>query len=498
MFVFKAKKLDITTGDVAVGVITNKQALQMGILPGDRVVIDHKGRQIIATIDISSTLVREGELGLFQDICAEYSVKSGDSLGVQLLSRPASIEAIRERMLGHKLTEEQVKTIITDVVEERLSDIELTYFVASSFFNKDNDRELYHLAKAMAETGEQIKFPGLVTDIHSIGGLPGNRTTMLAGPILATLGFTVPKTSTRAVTSPAGVADTMGYLAEVELSSQQVKDVVKKTGGCVVWGGKLNLAPADDKFVRISYPLAMEPYPKMIVSIIAKKVAMNIKYLLIEMPIGPSAKVQDYATAKRIGNTFIRLGKRFGIKTGINYLYALEPTSHGIGPALEAREVLRVLQQKPDRSKTLERQALNLVAQAAALSGKISRKRAFNDAWHALKSGLCLKKFRQIIEAQGARLAVDVDSEELLGGAKTKEVLALHSGKITKCDNQAISELARSLGAPMHPQAGIYTWVRVGQQINKGDRLFTMYAQTEERIKIAMELLPEIQMFTIH
>src|SRR5579863_5627142 len=124
----------------------------------------------------------------------------------------------------------------------------------------------------MAQAGTQLKWDRpIVVDKHCIGGIPGNRTTMIVVPIVAALGLTFPKTSSRAITSPAGTADTMGMLADVSLSSDRIYEVIRKTGGCIVWGGALELAPADDVLIAVERPMELDTEAQMVASILAKK-----------------------------------------------------------------------------------------------------------------------------------------------------------------------------------------------------------------------------------
>ncbi len=350
----------------------------------------------------------------------------------------------------------------------------------------------------MADTGEKVKLPGTVCDIHSIGGMPGNRTTMLTAPIAACLGLTIPKTSSRAITSPSGVADTMEYLAKVDLTTGDIKRIAGKVGATLAWGGSLNMAPADDRILRMSYPLAMEPYSKMIVSIMAKKVAMGIKYFVVEMPLGPTAKVRSMETARQLEHKFRQIGEHFDMKVKVVKLREVEPQGHGVGPALEARDVMRVLQQKDTRSHTLERTALRLVAYVAQLTGKYRFRRAYKLARAALQSGEAWRKMQEIIKAQGPNIKPSIDSEDLISSKTlTHVVKAIERGTITAVDNYAITDIARNLGAPVDKQAGLYLHKRYRDKINHGDVLITLYAENEQRLELASRALKKISIFKI-
>jgi len=501
-FVLRAKKLDISTGRQPVVVFYEPEAIKFGIHREDRVSLRSEHRHIEhALADFTDTEVDRGEIGLFEELWKEENIKDNEPIEIEVVKRPPSVEAIKKKLLGEELNYSEIYSIVKDVVDGHLSDIELTYFVATGFAEDWNNKELYYLAKAMAETGDRINLKGTVIDIHSIGGLPGDRTTMLCAPIAACLGFIIPKTSTRAITSPSGVADTMETLAKVDLTTAQIKNQAEKIHATLAWGGEdLNLAPADDKIIEISYPLAMEPYSKMVVSIMAKKIAMGVKYFVIELPVGATAKVHSMDTARELERKFIYIGKQFSMKVKVVKIPVYEPTGHGVGPALEARDVLRVLQRKENLSRTLERTALRLVAYAAQLTGKYSFGKAYRASKAALEDGTAWHKMQQIIKEQGPQKGItpDIDSEDLIKKSDfTYDVEATHRGYVYAVDNYAINDLARILGAPFDKRAGLYLHKRVREKVQVGDKLLTLYAENEERLDLGQKALRKLEIFDI-
>lgn len=496
-FFLKARKLDISS-TTARAVFNQTEAEKLGIRQEDLVnLVAGRRYQLTASANYSDIEINPGEIGIFEEIWRTYKINDGDILEVSLLSRPISVEAIKKKLVGQHLSYEECHSIIEDLTKGVLTDIEATYFVASGFARDFSDDELYFLTKSMAETGETISFTEPVADIHSVGGLPGNRTTMLAAPITAALEVTIPKTSSRAITSPSGVADTMAVLAENSLTVAKIKEVVDKTNGCLVWGGAINLAPADDKIIRLSYPLALEPYTKMMISIMAKKVAMGIDYLVLEMPVGHTTKISDFKTAGWLSQRVIRLAARFKIRTRVVKFDAYEPTGHGVGPALEARDVLRVLERHPDRSRTLERKALNLVAELLDLMKIYPRPMGLKKAQEILESKKALRKMEEIVIAQGPKTGLPLDSEKLLKRALTFEVKSEKRGRIRLVNNQAITEMARIAGAPLDKIAGIELHRRLNNSIKTGEPLFTIYAASPDRLELAKEALRRINIFSI-
>jgi len=484
-FFLKAKLVDIISGSELTAVMNQFEAENYGIQPGDRVELRlPHGRRQVVTMEVSHSRVKPGQIGLWREVSSLLRCKNGAIVEVALLSRPPSIQAIRKKLLGQELTYAEILAIITDIVQGNLSAVETTYYIASGFVKPNSDTELYYLSKAMAETGEQMNLPIQVVDKHSIGGLPGNRTTLIVAPIIASLGLYIPKTSSRAITSPAGTADTMEVLAPVSFSMSEIRQIVKKTHACLVWGGGLNIAPADDKIIRLSRPLALEPYDKMLVSIMAKKAAMGVDYLVIDLPVGETAKVKSRRVADQLAQKFVYLGRKFNMKVKVIKTLAREPVGRGVGPALEARDVLRVLQRKPLKPNDLEAKSVYLAGELLELRGYCRKGEGERVAKRQLESGAAWRKMQEIIAAQGGN--PHIDSEAVAGGTYRYEIHAQQNGRIRMIDNRAINEVCMNLGAPREKLAGLHMHVRWGQAIQKGDKLFTLYAPTKSRLELGL------------
>lgn len=492
---FKVKKLDFETGGRWIVVLREKEAQAYGIRMGDKLKLKWDGKETVVTANYTVAKVGEGEVGLFKEIWRNRTSKPNEMIELTLLERPASIESIKKKLLGGELNYKEMYAVVRDIADHVLGDIEITYFVASGFARKFTNNELYYLTKSVAETGETLRLPGAVVDKHSVGGLPGNRTTMLVIPIIASLGFKIPKTSSRAITSAAGTADTMEVLAPVTFSMEKIKEIVKKTGACIAWGGGTRIAPADDRIIRVSYPLSLEPYTKMIVSVMAKKVAMGIKHLVIDLPVGPTAKIHRVADAKKIERIMKYLAKRFGIKIKVDINEALKPIGRGVGPALEARDVLRVLQRKEHRPLDLEEKALELAGELLDLVGFTKKGDGYDWAMEALRSGKAWRKMQEIIRAQGGK--AEIDSEKIILSDKCVQIKAEKAGYIDSFDNRAIVAICRILGAPPCKIAGIYLNKVMGDRVRRGDTLFTMYAESEDRLDLAEKALKKNEVLKI-
>ncbi|MCJ7826015.1 thymidine phosphorylase [Patescibacteria group bacterium] len=414
-------------------------------------------------------------------------------------SRHIAIEAIKKKLLGKTLSYREIFSIMDEISHERLGDVLTTYFAAAGFTEGFSTDELYYMTKAMVSTGEKLHFDGIVADKHSTGGVAGTRTTMILVPIIAASGFTIPKNSTRAITSPSGTADSMEVLAPVTFSIKQIEAIVHKIGGCIVWGGHLGLAPADDVIIQIEQPIAFESYDKIIVAVMAKKIASGATHVVFDVPVGPTMKIQHFRDAEIIAKKFAFLAKKFHITVVTDINETRQNAGRGVGPVLEAKDVLQVLEQKKERSLALEAKALRLSGKLFDICLADQTKRLSQTgeelAKEILYSGKAHAKMREIIKTQGGD--PDIESTKLRAGTHQKEVVARKSGRVTSIDNRQISIICRILGCPTDKRAGLYTNRRLEDQVDKNDILYTLYSSDKWRLAEAVETLNHVPIYTV-
>ncbi|MBI2074636.1 MAG: thymidine phosphorylase [Candidatus Levybacteria bacterium] len=416
-----------------------------------------------------------------------------------------ALDAIRKKLVGKKLTYKEIYAVMDQISKQKLGDVLTTYFAASSYAKGFTNQEIYFLTKAMVETGEKLHFTGIVADKHSIGGVPGTRTTLIVVPIIAQAGFTIPKSSSRAITTPSGTADDMEVLAKVEFTKEEIYKIVKKTNGCIIWGGSFNIAPADDVMIKIEEPLLFESYDKILVSIMAKKVAFGSNHLVIDLPYGTTVKVHRLKDAEVLKNKFEYLAKQFNIKIRVLIHRTDEPAGRGIGPFLETREALQVLEQKKDRSVDLEVRALNLAGNLLDLclsdspknlQEEIIKKYKNGIGWATdiLQTGAAFKKMQEIIKAQEGN--PNITSDDLIPKKFSHKVIANKNGVVEKINSQNITILAKILGAPKQKQAGIFLNKKLQEKIIKGETICTLYSENMYNLKEAKDSIENFPILT--
>jgi len=488
MLKLKAKILDIEAGR-AIVLLNREDAAELSVHMGDRVKVQCGKKSWTAILDLSEKGIKQGEIGLFDEIKRKLGSRAGNIIEVFVEEKPASVQFIKKKLDGGELNHEEMQEIVKDVVSEKLSDVELSTFVAASYIRGYSMNETVALTKAIVEIGEKIDFGDKVVDKHCCGGVAANRTTMMVVPIITAAGLTMPKTSSRAITSPSGTADTMEVLTPVTHSIKDIQRIVKKTGGCIVWTGSVNLAPADDKIIRVRHPLSLDPQGMLLASIMAKKKSVGSDYVVIDIPVGKGAKIADIDSGKELAKKFIELGDEIGINVDCLVTDGSAPIGDGIGPALEAKDVLLAL--GGEGPKDLVDKSCDLAGKLFEMVGKAEKGKGHDMALEIIKSGKADKKFREIIKEQGGNPNVKPDDIKI--GPEQAIVKSTESGKIKHIDNKLISRIARTAGAPKDKSAGIYLHVKVGRELQEGDTLFTIYAKNKDKLGEAVRLAGKIK-----
>ena len=490
----RTKDIDISTGGPLVAILNIRDAKKLDLHPLDRILISKGKKRYTLMIDVSGNnkTVPPGRIALFKESIQKTRLAMGEVVDISLAKTPKSIEFIKKKLDGETLDKSQIDQIVEDIVYNRLSQIEMAYFVAACYTKAMTQKETILLTKSMASYGDILdldKYP--IVDKHCIGGVPGNRTTMVLVPILAAAGFYMPKTSSRSITSPAGTADTMEVIADVCFGLKQIKKIVKKTNACIVWGGALNLAPADDAIIKVERPLGLDAESQLLASIMAKKHSVSSTHILIDIPVGKSSKVKDKKEATLLKEHFEAIGKKLNKHIKVMITYGDEPIGNGIGPGLEARDILWLLKRDFRRPLDLERKCISMAAEMFKLLGIKDGKRK---ALEILETGEAYKKMLQIIRAQGGK---EPDTDKIRLGKYRFDFVANRPGKICAISNMMMSKVARVAGAPENKGAGAYLYRHVGDRVRKNEKIFTVYSESKEKLGYAREVLNEMKGITI-
>lgn len=391
-----------------------------------------------------------------------------------------SMSAVRSKVYGHRLGDGQLGSIVRDVVAERYTDVQLATFLTAFAAQPPQFAETVALTRAMLEAGDRLSWPSTtIADKHSVGGLPANRTTPIVVAIAAAAGLTIPKTSSRAITSPAGTADTMETMAPVDLDVPTMRRVVEKEGGCIVWGGSVRLSPADDIFIRVERALDLDSEAQLVASVISKKLAAGSTHVLLDLPVGPTAKVRTADDARRLAEQLVAVAGELGMVARPLFTDGSQPVGTGIGPSLEARDLLAVLRRAPEAPADLRRRAVHLAGALLDLTGASAAGAGEADAIAILDDGRALAKFLAICEAQGG-------FREPAAAPMTHELTAARGGVVANIDNRVVARIAKLAGAPRAPTAGLEIHVKLGEPVERGQPLMTLHGESRGEMDYAL------------
>ena len=453
---------------------------------------DHNPVLAVLNIVEDDSIIQVDELGLSKQAFEQLSEKEGIMVRIAPAKPPLSLKAVHRKIDGEPLTKNEFHLICNDILENRYSKMEIAAFLVACSHSGLEREEVLFLTEAMVKSGETLNWgESIVVDKHCIGGIPGNRTTMIVVPIVAAHGMLFPKTSSRAITSPAGTADTMEVLAKVEISIGKMQQVVQEHRGMLSWGGTAKLAPVDDILISVERPLSMDSTGQLVASILSKKIAAGSTHLLIDIPVGASAKIHSNQDALKLRKIFEYIGDELGLHLEVILTDGSQPIGNGIGPVLEARDVEKVLKNQLDAPRDLLEKSLRLAGRILEFDPDVRGGQGYSIARDILESGRAYEKMQAIIAAQGVQA-------EIKGSAPlTYEIKAETSGYVHTIDNFQISSIASLAGAPIDKYAGIYLFKKVGDKVTKGEVLFKIYACFKSDFEFATQFATEQKAYTI-
>lgn len=458
-----------------------------GFTTASRVQINNEHSTVIATLHIvdNDMLLAAGEIGLSNSAAKALNAPDGSIVHVCHPKPIRSLSDLRYKVYGHRLNDQQMGGIIQDIVAGLYADVHLATFITTCAGENLNQTEIISLTRAMLEAGERLDWQRtLVVDKHCVGGLPGNRTTPIVVSIITACGGIMPKTSSRAITSPAGTADTMSSMTDVELELDVLKQVVNQEGGCLAWGGSVHLSPADDILIRAERELDLDSEGQMVASVLSKKIAAGSSHVLIDIPVGPTAKVRSEAAAQQLAQLLINTGKALGLTVEVVCTDGFQPVGRGIGPALEALDIIKVLKNETDAPQDLKERSLLLAGRILEMADLAESGKGLRKATETLEDGKAWDKFFRICEIQGGFKQPAVAHYQYNWSSD-------HSGIVSGIDNRHLAKLAKLAGAPEDLAAGVTLEVKLGHQVHLGDTLLTIHAESPGALNYAIEFLQD-------
>lgn len=480
---FCARLFPIVTGKQYVAWVAEKcfQTETDNIIPDMQVTLTTDKKTVSARMQkiTDCAWLKNTEIGLSEETFHDLAVGENEHVSLSF-SAPESRQALKRKIQGEELSEQDYRLLIKDINDGRYSESEVSAFLVTATQHL-TDNEVLSLARVRASYANILTWDEpIVVDKHSLGGVPGSRITLIVVPIIAAFGLAMPKTSSRAITSAAGTADAMETLANVSLSVDEVKACVKKARACIAWNGKLNHSRVDDIMNAITRPLGIDSKRWSVASILSKKLAAGSTHIIIDLPWGEQTKLKTQQQAEILADLFISIGEKLGLQVKAFATKGDAPIGSGIGPALEVRDVLAILGNEPSYSVDLCEKALFFAAHILAWDPAVrTYEKGRMIAEDILSSGKALVALQNIIDAQGRHTAI-------LPSPLFKAVKAKISGTIKSIDGWAIAGIARHCGAPVDKSAGISLCCHVGDDVRVGDVLYHLHVSGRNALERAM------------
>ena len=456
---------------------------EIGVADNDRVSVCGNKKVQICMVSMSDTLLERGQVLIPGALMEKLAIESGDVVDVQYMPKPDSVRTIRRKMDGEKLSREEIEGVVKDILDNKLSRIEISAWLTSLYIRGMDIDEIADFTMAMANTGDIIRFSREpVFDFHSLGGVPGNKITPIVVSIVAAAGIMIPKLSSRAISSACGTSDFVETFCDVLIDADRLKTISEEVGGVFAWGGGMNLAPVDDMVIKVEHPLGINPRAQMLASIMSKKVAVGATHLLVDVPTGAGTKVPSIEVARDYARDLMDLGEKIGIHVECAITYADQPVGNAVGPNLEARECISILEGSKHPASVIEKacDCAGIILEMAGMLNGAERAREL------LESGEAYKKFMEIVVAQGG--SPDLKSSDLKPGEFSADIVSTKSGYVHSINNKDIVLIAKAAGAPSDKGAGMIINYKKGQRVERGDVLMTIYADNEAKLKRAREV----------
>ncbi|WP_090949233.1 pyrimidine-nucleoside phosphorylase [Parageobacillus thermantarcticus] len=413
------------------------------------------------------------------------------------------VDLIAKKRDGRALTNEEIEFIVRGYTNGDIPDYQMSAFAMAVFFRGMTEEETAALTMAMARSGDVIdlsKIEGIKVDKHSTGGV-GDTTTLVLGPLVASVGVPVAKMSGRGLGHTGGTIDKLESVPgfHVEIDNDQFIELVNKNKIAII-GQTGNLTPADKKLYALRDVTAtVDSIPLIASSIMSKKIAAGADAIVLDVKTGSGAFMKDFEGAKRLATAMVEIGKRVGRKTMAVISDMSQPLGYAVGNALEVKEAIDTL--KGRGPEDLQELCLTLGSYMVYLAEKapsLDEARALLET--SIQEGKALETFKVFLNAQGGDASVVDDPTKLPQAKYQWELEAPEDGYVAEIVADEVGTAAMLLGAgratkeaTIDLSVGLVLHKKVGDLVKKGESLVTIYSNTENVEEVKQKLARSIR-----
>ena len=396
------------------------------------------------------------------------------------------VDIIERKRIGIENTREEIEFVINGYVKGNIPDYQVSAWLMAIYFQGMSDEEAFFLTRAMLYSGDIIdltKIDGIKVDKHSTGGV-GDKTTLVLGPLVASLGAKLAKLSGRGLGHTGGTLDKMESVPglRIDISEDKFIEQVNKINIAIA-GQTKKIVPADKLLYALRDVTGTVPsIPLIASSIMSKKLASGADIICLDVKIGDGAFMKTIEEAEELSRIMVSIGKSFGKKVTAFITNMDQPLGLAIGNRLEVKEVVDTLNGKgpKDLVELCEDIASYMIFYAKKAD---SIEKAKKLAHEQLNNGEAYAKFLEFIKAQGAK---DIDFDNFVEVKEIDSYLATKSGYIKEIKALNIGLASMKLGGgretkedDIDPNVGIVLAKKVGDHVNKGDVLLDIYRNTD-------------------
>lgn len=418
---------------------------------------------------VDNKLVRPDELGLNTEAFVQTGLPEGSKITLTLTPPAPSLNAVKRKIDGNVLSAKDYAAIVNDISEYRYSNMDIASFlVAMNSFITPN--EILDLTEALrGDKSIDWGSEEIVADYQCMDDIPGNKVDLIITAIVAAYGLPMPKIISSSSLSGSGVLDTMKTLANVSIDTRSLKKQVLERRGAIVDADKIEICEADRIISRVEQQNGLSTLERSVSSLLANKMAAGITHLLIDIPVGPRTRVKSSADAMHLRKIIEYVSDMLGLNVDVTITDGSEPIGAGIGAALEARDVVKVLKNKEDAPDDLREKALFMAGRILEFDPKLRGGQGYLVAKELLKSGKAFDVFEMILKTQGKTEPVQL-------GHLTRDVVAEKDGVVARINTASISRAAILAGAGQYAGAGVDIFRKSGESVTAGDILYRIYS----------------------
>ncbi len=414
-------------------------------------------------------LVKPNEIALNEEAFNQINLPENANISISLSTPPPSLASVKRKIAGNILSSGEYSSIINDITSRRYSNMDIASFlVASGSFM--SAPEVLSLTEALV--GDNIFHwdnEAIVVDHHCLGGVPGNKTDIIISAIVGAYGLPMPKTASHSLTSCAGVADTFAVLANVEIDDKTFKKLVQENRAAIASYDSLNIAQASKQISAVERQIGLTQQEHIAASILAIKLAAGVTHLLIDIPVGPKARIKSTTEAMRLRKLIEYVGDMLSMEIDVVITDGSEPIGNGVGAVLEARDVMKVLRNKDDAPQDLLEKSLFLAGRLLEFDPKLRGGQGYHVAKEILTSGRALDVINKMIHAQGKAPQPQL-------GHLTRDIVSNVNGVVEAIDTARINKIGVWAGAGQYAGAGLDLLKKVGDKVEQGETLYRIHS----------------------